>query len=276
MTGLCGLCQQEGKLQVSHLLPRAAYKPVRGRRAGVEGDPVAITPKSARITPEQVKTPFLCWPCEQRFCSRGEDPVLPSCAQQDGRFRLREQLQAVTPLHPEGLSMVYDAVPILGQAIDAYLYFAASVFWRSAACRWPTGKEWLPSISLGPTYQEQFRLYLLDRGPFPANARIVLSVATERDLDVLLTLSFPRTGRLTAVHCHDFFVNGLLFVLFLGKVVASRHDDKALNSTQPCIWLTPWTNTPFYRASRQMGRTSKPAGTFRQLISLHKSEDPNG
>ncbi len=63
MTGLCGLCRQIGELQESHLLPRAAYKHVRGLLAGVEGDPVTITPKSARITSTQVKTPFLCSPC---------------------------------------------------------------------------------------------------------------------------------------------------------------------------------------------------------------------
>jgi hypothetical protein len=267
MTGRCGLCQQEGELQESHLLPRAAYKHVRGLLAGVEGDPVAITPKRARITSTQVKTPFLCSPCEQRFHHRGENVVLWSCAQQDGRFSLREQLQAATPLHPEKWSMVYDAVPILGPAIESYLYFAASIFWRSAACRWRTGKESLPSISLGATYQEQFRLYLLDEGPFPMNARITLHVATESDLDVLLTLDFPSTTRLTAVRCHDFFINGLLFLLFLGNAVTSRHDDKALNSTQPCIWLTPWTETLFYQANMGMSRTSKPVGAFRRLIS---------
>jgi hypothetical protein len=154
------------------------------------------------------------------------------------------------------------------QAINSYLYFAASIFWRSAACRrWRTGKESIPSISLGATYQEQFRLYLLDQDPFPANARISLHVATESDLDVLLTLNFPSTGRLPNLHCHDFFINGLLFVLFLGNAVASRHDDKALNSTQRCIWLTPWTEIPFYRANKEMARTSKPVGAFRKQIA---------
>jgi hypothetical protein len=206
--------------------------------------------------------------CEQRFHHRGETLVLKSCAQQDGRFSLREQLQAAAPLHPEKRSMVYDAVHLLGQAIDSYLYFAASIFWRSAACRrWRTGKELIPSISLGATYQEHFRLCLLDQGPFPANARISLHVATESDLDVLLTLDFPSTARLTNLDCLDFFINGLLFVLFLGKAVAPRHDDKALNSTQPCIWLTPWTETLFYRANARMLRTSKPVRAFRRLIS---------
>jgi hypothetical protein len=39
MTGLCGLCQQIEELQESHLLPRAAYKHVRGLLAGLKGIP---------------------------------------------------------------------------------------------------------------------------------------------------------------------------------------------------------------------------------------------
>jgi hypothetical protein len=163
---------------------------------------------------------------------------------------------------------VYDAVPLLGRAIDSYLYFAASVFWRSAACRrWRGGEESVASISLGATYQEQFRLYLLDQAPFPANARMSLHVATEGDLDVLFTLQFPSSGRVNDLHCHDFFINGLLFVLFLGKAVSSQYDDKALNSTRPCIWLTPWSETQFYRDNVEMARTSQPVGAFRKRIS---------
>jgi len=123
------------------------------------------------------------------------------------------------------------------------------------------------SISLGATYQEQFRLYLLDQAPFPANARMSLHVATEGDLDVLFTLQFPSSGRVNDLHCHDFFINGLLFVLFLGKAVSSQYDDKALNSTRPCIWLTPWSETQFYRDNVEMARTSQPVGAFRKRIS---------
>jgi hypothetical protein len=113
----------------------------------------------------------------------GEDPILRQCLHRDGQFKLRDQLQAAAPLHTERRSTVYDAVPLLGRAIDSYLYFAASVFWRSAACRrWRGGEESVASISLGATYQEQFRLYLLDQAPFPANARMSLHVATEGDL----------------------------------------------------------------------------------------------
>jgi len=268
MTGLCGLCQQVGGLQESHLLPRTSYKHVRGLQAGVKGDPVITTPQSIQITSIQVKTPFLCSSCENLFNSRGENIVSRWYAQQDGRFNLREQLQVAVPLHTEKRSTVYDAVHLLGQMIDSYLYFAASIFWRSAACRrWHIRNEPIASISLSAIYQEQFRLYLLGQGAFPANARISLHVVAETDLDVLLSLSFPSTGRLTNLHCHDFFINGLLFVLFLGKAVVPRYNDKALNSSQPCIWLTPWTETPFYQASVSMARTSEPKKAFRRLIS---------
>jgi hypothetical protein len=227
--GECGLCRQSRELQKSHLIPRAGYRHLRGSKIGVQWDPVFTTPTKARITTDQATAPFLCSDCEQRFQKRGEDLILRQCAQQNGEFKLRDQLQAAAPLHTEGRSAVYNAAPPSGRALDSYLYFAASVFWRSAACRrWRMGGDPVASISLGATYQEQFRLYLLDEGPFPADARITLHVATESDLDVLLMLGFPSTSLLTDVCCYDFFINGLLFLLFLGNAVTSRHDDKAL------------------------------------------------
>jgi hypothetical protein len=128
MTGVCGLCRQTRVLQESHLLPRAAYNHIREPMMGWKGNPVSITPRKTQITSKQTKDPFLCRDCDQRFGKRGENHILTQCVHQDGQFSLREQLQAAIPLDTEKLSTVYDAVSLLGQEIDAYLYHIPSHF----------------------------------------------------------------------------------------------------------------------------------------------------
>ena len=98
MMGVCGLCRETRELQNSHFLPSAGYKHIQDSTTGAKGTPVLIMPKKTQLTSIQAKAPFLCWDCEQRFCQRGEDPILRQCAHQDGQFSLREQLQATAPL----------------------------------------------------------------------------------------------------------------------------------------------------------------------------------
>src|SRR5262249_23249321 len=162
---------------------------------------------------KQVMAPLLCAECEQLFSQKGENYVLTQCAQSTGQFRLREQLQATTPLCRTPQFIGYDAVPLLGDMIDMYIYFAASIFWRAAARRWKIGTEPLHRLSLGGNYQEQFRLYLLGQAPFPPHGRIHLHVASEAPLE-LLELAFPSSFRVAGVHRHKFYILGLIFVLF--------------------------------------------------------------
>src|SRR5262249_39162375 len=151
-----------------------------------------------------------------------------------------------TPLCSTQKFIQYDAVPLLGGTIERYLYFAASVFWRAAACHWHMGANQQLRLSLGKTYQEQFRLYLLGQARFPSNGRIHLCVANEAPSQ-LLEMAFPssvpnhtrKTESLQAPR-HKFYMLGLIFVLFLGQKAPQLYDNGALNGTQPAILLCSW------------------------------------
>jgi hypothetical protein len=153
--GACGLCRKVGELRDSHLLPAAVYELARDP-ARTNPNPVMVTGGRAFTTSRQVKAPFLCDDCEQRFSDRGERYVLGQCARPDG-FKLRELLEGSVPLADERQFRLYDVAALLGGHADEHLYFGASVFWRASA------RAWSP-FSLGDIYDEQFRLYLLGRG----------------------------------------------------------------------------------------------------------------
>jgi hypothetical protein len=213
---------------------------------------------------------LLCSDCEQRFSQNGENFVLRQCAQRDGQFRLRERLQTAPPLCSTKQFIAYDAAPLLGDTIESYIYFAASVFWRAAACRWDMGANQQLRLSLGETYQEQLRLYLLGQAPFPSKGRIYLHVASEVPSQ-LLEIAFPssvpnltrRRDSLQA-HRHKFYMLGLIFVLFLGQKAPQLYNNGALNGTQPTILLRPWRKDSLFEAGIEMAMASTPVGVLRR------------
>ena len=118
-------------------------------------------------------------------------------------------------------------------------------------------------ISLGDQYQEQFRLYLLGKAPFPQNARIVVHVSTEQS--DLLTIVYPCSTRVDGVHRHKFYIPGVLFILFLGRDVQKPFDDKALNGSQrQLMCLCPWQNDSLFVGSMDLVKASTPSRKLRR------------
>lgn len=259
----CGLCLQRKELRDSHLLPAAVYKLLRTPTGGHDPNPVVIMPSRALTTSQQVSAPFLCGDCEQRFSRNGERYVIAQCARPDGQFKLRELLQTISPLYDTPQFKVYDVQHLLGSQIDHYLYFAASVFWRASAYRWKMGIKSVGQITLGTTYQEQFRLYLLGEAAFPQKARVRVHVASENPPD--LTTVFPCTTRIDGARRHKFYIPGLLFILFLGSNVPTRFDAGALNgSQQQLMWLCPWQNDSLFLGFLDVIKATTPSGKLRR------------
>lgn len=260
----CGLCLKPSKLQDSHLLPAALYKLSRDSTGGTDPNPVVVTRSKAITSSKQVSSPFLCEDCEQRFSDNGERYVLAQCARPNGQCKLRELLQAASPLFDTPKFKVYDVQPLLGNKVEQYLYFAASVFWRASAHSWKMGNDLVGQISLGAKYQEQFRLYLLGQTAFPQNARIVLHVSSEAQPDLMTTV-FPCTTRVDGVRRHKFYIPGLLFILFLGRDVSKQFDAGALNGSQrQLMWLCPWQNDSLFFGSMDLMKASTPSGKLRR------------
>lgn len=260
----CGLCLKPSKLQNSHLLPAALYKLSRDPTGGTDPNPVMVTRSKAITSSKQVSSYFLCESCEQRFSDNGERYVLTQCARPNGQFKLRELLQAGPPLLNDPKFKAYDVQPLLRSKVDQYLYFAGSVFWRASAHNWKMGNDPVGQISLGGQYQEQFRLYLLGKTPFPQNARIVVHVSTEAQPDLLTTV-YPCTTRVDGVHRHKFYIPGVLFILFLGRDVQKQFDAGALNGSQrQLMWLCPWQNDSLFVGLMDLVKASTPSGKLRR------------
>jgi hypothetical protein len=112
----------------------------------------------------------------------------------------------------------------VGEHAEENPYFAASI-WRAAARSW--GKQ-MRQLSLGGTYQEQFRQYLLGESKWPQNARLMIHVSSDKLLDFILN---PVSVRIGAAHRHKFYIPGILFILFVGATVPRDHDNGAVNSS---------------------------------------------
>ncbi len=264
--GMCGLCLQQKELQDSHLLPASLYKQLRDRSAGSNDNPVVVTNERAFTSSQQVSSHFLCADCELRFSANGENYVVAQCAKRDGKFNLRDLLQAAPPIDgfKKDGAAIYEVQGLIGAKIEQYLYFAASVFWRASAHTWEIGGAQVGKISLGAKYQDQFRLYLLGRSTFPQNARVYVHVASERQIP-LTVATVPTTFRIGAMHRHKFCIPGVLFILFLGSKVSTADDTFALNGSKHKIMLLhPWQSDSHVNGILQRMQTATPTGKLRK------------
>lgn len=262
--GQCGLCLKSRELKASHCLPAALFRLARepGRK---DPNPVVIRPTTTITSSRQVSAYFLCEFCEQRFSAGGESLVLAECARLRTKFKLRERIKTLSPLvkSDNPSFAIYDAQTALGGALDQYLYFAASVFWRASAHKWTWGGKAVRGISLGDKYQEEFRRYLLGEEDFPGNARIILKVSSEAEVGT--TTVFPCTTRVNGTHRHKFYIPGLLFILFLGGKVPREFDRASLNSTgQKVVGLFPFEGDSLFRGMQNVIRGSRPLGNLRR------------
>lgn len=261
--GKCGLCLKVDQLQNSHLFPAALYKRFRLPELGTDPNPVVTTKKSSITTSRQVSSYFLCKACEQRFTRNGENYVLAQSAFPDGKFELRGKLRTIGPAASTDQYFTYDVQNLLADAVEQYVYFAASILWRAAAYNWEINDQRVGQISLGARYQEEFRLYLLGEAGFPENARIFLHVSIEEPPDQ--TVVAPCTFRIEKAHRHKFYIPGLLFILFLGSDVSKRFDTFALNGTQHKImWLCPFRRDSLFDGFLNLIKSSTPLGKLRR------------
>ena len=214
----CGLCLQDRVLKKSHLIPKSLYRVTMNFYPEPAKDYVHISMKegSSWLTNNQVKTPFLCGTCENLLSKKGEKTVCGECYRGDGKFILRDEVKKASAISTEGdkrwINPIKETTDINS---DAYLYFGASVIWRSSAGKWPDliGKR---RGSLGEKYQEELRRFLLGETGFPS--KIYLLVYVDGDEDIIPLVSFPEHGKSSGRHCHDFYIPGIRFSFFFGSV----------------------------------------------------------
>jgi len=218
--GVCALCKHVSILQDSHLMPKALYRLLRSPEL-VNPHPTMMSRDAIPETSRQAKNFLLCSACEQRFHRHGEDWMLRNCYRARDEFRLRESLLRSSPGYHDGQISVYAARNIAQVDTAKVVCFAVSVFWRAAVARWVMESTRLEPLELGTSLTEQFRLFLLNEGSFPANAAITTEVLAFHEAS-FGTMVFPYGGRRGEFHFYSFAVPGVRFDLYLGKRIPAE------------------------------------------------------
>ena len=219
--GTCALCLKEKALCRSHLLPKSLYRLIRSEGAP-NPNPFAVvqtaTQAKAALTSRQTAKHLLCSVCENLLSSGGEKYVLAHCLRQDRTFPLRDKVLQGEPLVRAGGELLYHSSRNPGIKRSALLHFAAGVFWKASVSLWhaPVGGVALRN-SLGPTYEEAFRRYLIGESPFPESARLMIWLCGEENPPIIVL--FPDLRRAYGHHAHRFFVPGLCFHMLVGGIL---------------------------------------------------------
>jgi hypothetical protein len=215
--GVCKLCRQEKDLQDSHLIPAAIIR--RLREPSLDNpNPIIVTGKVAVQSPRPIKDYVLCNVCEGLFSKKGEMWVIGNMARDD-KFLLLDALEKSKPIAADNEIAVYAGAQIPEIDVDKLVYFALSVFWRSAVHKWRGFSGPIPSIELGP-YQEPIRTFLLGNGPFPVHMVLLVSVWPTRN--AYQGTYTPRRGRETRFHTFTFYIPGIEFSLCVGRGIPSE------------------------------------------------------
>src|SRR5262245_16029859 len=201
-------------LRDSHLIPAGIIRQLREPSLG-NRHPIVVTDKVVVQSPRPIKDYVLCRDCEDLFSKKGETWVIGHMAR-ESKFLIYDALKKSKPIAADDEIAVYAGSQIPEIDVDKLVYFALSVFWRSAVHRWQ-GFSWpIPRIELGP-YEEPIRDFLLGNGPFPAH--MVMLVAVWPTRDAYQGAYTPRRGRETRFHTFTFYIPGIEFSLCVGKGV---------------------------------------------------------
>jgi hypothetical protein len=177
-------------------------------------DPVMVTPRIVVQTSRPVKSHLLCRDCENLFSKKGEQWVIANMARPDS-FPLYETINKATPVDEDDQIAIYRGSQIQGVALNKLVFFALSVFWKSAVHKWGRG---VPRLALGP-YEEPIGKFLLGEVDFPPNIAIALFVLPSRP--ILDAAVLPCRASATEYHEFRFYIPGIEFRLCTGQRIPS-------------------------------------------------------
>ncbi len=214
----CALCKAETVLRESHFIPKALYRLARADTPkGNSPNPILVSPNGTVQTSLQITCRLLCDQCEQRFSERGEKAVINECLRGEGNFILRDKLRCIRPTLSNEQISLFSGGALTNVDVASYRYFAASMFWRGSVGRWTTqgSSEWRGSLGL--YFQEEFRKFLYDEGPFPSGALLTFFAANEKEPHGFSTVT--ATHKYNSFHTHKFFIPGLEIRMYLGSKI---------------------------------------------------------
>ena len=242
MDEVCRLCALNKPLCNSHLLPKSEYKRLT---SPMHGAPVVMNARSGRSqeTYRQLSQRLLCRDCETLFEKRGETPVLKVNHHPDGTFHLRDAIEQLQPVRIMDLTPCYSISQLAGTFnIDAFRYFAVSVFWRGSVVSWPMGTTTYTG-SIKADYELALRRYLLGQNLLPVDIGFMVQVDVGRPgLRVMhpptCTETWDQFG-----YCgrHAFVIPGLRFLMSVGGLLKYH---RATDDLFPMFSATDFANSP--------------------------------
>ena len=174
--------------------------------------------RSVNYTDYQVKKPFLCGDCEEKFNKNGENIVTKECHRGAENFILLDKVKSSKERYELEGERWIDPNKIENIDYKAYSYFALSVIWRASAGVWPNDMGIIKN-SLGVKYEKQIRKYLLGESDFPNN--IYIGVYVDHDEDGYPLMLFPTVTKKKGYHHHIFHIPGVRFSILIGSKVGS-------------------------------------------------------
>lgn len=255
--GECSLCGEMRALIDSHLIPKSAYKHVRGE--GKAKSPIKIdgVNKAAFQTDEQIKQYLLCGGCEDLFNKFGEKVVSSLWRTKKG-FPLLEKLQTAKALAVGEEFTIYASDAISQKEFNALRYFAFSVFWRAQVWKCEHGESMLRH-RMSASYEKKLRRFLLQREE-PKSVYLMMMVNTFDELNGLI--SFPyRQGQ--DLNIYSFMILGLKFCMFLGdrdKTVVSPFREYGANAI---ILTFDVSKTPAFAGMARVAQIAEPRGRLK-------------
>lgn len=253
MLGVCRLCHSEADLQLSHIVPRWAWKRAHGSSPGHNPTPVVVSGGVAMQHPKQLSEHMLCKACEHRL-KGAEDYAAEVTYQRDTAAPFLDRVGDVVQ-EANGIRVAEPGT----LRPDVLAYFGVSVIWRASL------SDQIDNCSLGERHEEALRQYLLGAAAFPPDAACAV-VFHDLPYDGNQVASFfltPYTDASDIGTESRFFIYGLSYFLVLGdraepwSVLCSIRSPQRLVGLAPQEWLLDW-----------FGETAKNArvvGTLKKL-----------
>ncbi len=211
--GKCALCTEYRRLLRSHYLGRSVQRLVQRLD---EGSQVIFTPKVIAADNRQLWRHLFCSECEERFNKGGETIVL-RLVNRGKDFPLLSRLDVALTESVQGNLSTYSG-SATGVDTESLTYYALSLMFKGAACKWRTLEGQTTSIDL-KEFHEPFRQYLLGRAPFPNDVYVILTVCTDYGSQRIVWAPFLVNG--SKYRMFEFVLMGLCF-----HVITDKNADK--------------------------------------------------
>lgn len=212
----------------------------------------------------ELTAPLLCGECERRI-KRYDDAASYAALQRGGDFPLIDSTRLGGPTG--GSQLVYAGL----RDSEGVLKFAYSLFWRAAEYNKAVDERQRVPVDMG-AWQEPVRCYLLEKGPEPREAAVMLQAFHFPKMSVLnCTDHVPRVSRPrgTSFHVNICLIHGVEFSLFLGSGIPFG-DGVVFRDPTWTFLLRPFEEWAYFdklgdaiMASREIGKVwTYPPGAF--------------